>query len=68
MTKRKKIYLFMDQHGSYEYAISIKELQHKCGGRVSKMYVDSKTLGTLHTGHVIGKRWFTRYAPVEVKA
>ena len=62
-------HLFIDQHGAPVWARTVKELREKCGGgRVSKMYVDKKDGRTVHTGYVVGSRWFTRYAPVEQPA
>ncbi len=65
----KPNHLFIDQYGKPEWARTAKELREKCGGgKVSKMYVDKKDGHTVHTGYVVGRRWFTRYAPVEKPA
>ena len=47
---RKPTRLFIDQWGNRYYAQTIKELREQIPGRCGKMYVDSKTLGTLHVG------------------
>jgi hypothetical protein len=62
-------HLFIDQYGDPVWARTVKELREKCGGgRVAKMYVDKKDGRTVHCGYIVGRRWFTRYAPVEVPA
>lgn len=65
---RKPTRLFIDQWGNRYYAQTIKELREQIPGRCGKMYVDSKTLGTLHVGYVIGRHWLTEYRAVERKA
>lgn len=65
----RKLYLFVDQYGNRIQARTVKELKEQVGpGKVSKMYVDSKTKGTLHVGYVVGKRWFTQFERVERQA
>lgn len=66
-------HLWIDQYGQHIWARTVKELREKCGGgKVSKMYSD-KIAGehagrSVHSGYVVGQRWFTRYAPVEIDA
>jgi hypothetical protein len=65
----KPNHLWIDQYGKPVWARTIAELRERAGGgKVSKMYNDKKDGRTMHTGYVIGHRWFTRYAPVEVAA
>jgi hypothetical protein len=68
----KPVHLFLDQYGGRVWARTLKDLREQVPGAVSKMYVD-KTGGpfagkSVHCGYVIGERWFTRYAPVEVQS
>jgi hypothetical protein len=60
-----KTYMAIDQYGRTEHDLGPhprKELMTRCGRKhADKMYVDSKTKGTLHTGWVIAGRWFTVY-------
>lgn len=66
-------HLWIDQHGQQIWARTVSELRMKAGGgAVTKMYSD-KVAGPLaghsvHSGYVVGKRWFSRYAPVEIDA
>lgn len=53
--------LFVDQYGGKHYASSVKDLQQKIGGRVSKMYIGDG----VHVGYVVGKLWCRIYAPVQ---
>ena len=63
----KPYHIFVDQHGDLVWARTVKELREKVdGGRVGKMYVDKKDGRTVHCGYVVGRRWFSRFAPVEV--
>lgn len=65
----KPLHLWLDQYGQHIFARTVKELREKSGGgRVSKQYVDRKDGTVLHVGYVIGSRWFTRFARVEVQA
>ena len=67
--KGKPMHLWIDQWGQKECARTAKELREKVGGgRISKMYCDKKDGRTVHTGYVIGRRWFARFAPVEREA
>jgi len=62
-------HIFIDQHGDLVWARTVKELREKVGGgRVGKMYVDKKDGRTVHCGYIVGRRWFSRFAPVEVPA
>ena len=62
----KPNHLFLDQFGE---ARTVKELREKVGGgRVSTMYRDKKDGSVVRCGYVIGQRWFSRFAPVEVPA
>lgn len=64
-----KSLLFVDQYGGTVYASTVRELRQKAGGgRVAKMYQDKRDGGTVHTGYVVGRRWFTMFQPVEVPA
>lgn len=61
----RPLHLWLDQNGEVVLARTVKELREKAGGgAVSKMYRDTPK-GTIHTGYVIGRRWFMRFAPVE---
>ena len=65
----KPYHIFIDQHGDLVWARTVTELREKVGGgRVGKMYVDKKDGRTVHCGYVVGRRWFSRFAPVEVPA
>ena len=65
----KSYHIFIDQHGDLVRARTVKELREKVGGgRVGKMYVDKKDGRTVHCGYIVGRRWFSRFAPVEVPA
>ena len=65
----KPYHIFIDQHGDLVWARTVKELREKVGGgRVGKMYVDKKDGRTVHCGYVVGRRWFSRFASVEVLA
>jgi hypothetical protein len=64
----KPHHLFIDQYGEPVWARTVKELRAKAGdGRVSKMYTDKKDGRTVHSGYVVGRRWFSRFAPVEIR-
>jgi hypothetical protein len=65
----KPNHLFLDQFGEPIWARTVKELREKVGGgRVSTMYRDKKDGSVVRCGYVIGRRWFSRFAPVEVPA
>lgn len=65
--KPKPNHLWIDQYGGHVYARTVKELREKAGGgEVSKLYIDKADGSTVHCGYVIGDRWFSRYAPVEI--
>jgi hypothetical protein len=65
----KPNHLFLDQFGEPIWARTVKELRAKAGGgRVSKMYVDKRDGRTVRCGYVVGRRSFSRFAPVEVPA
>lgn len=65
----KTNYLWIDQHGEMIWAHTVKELREKAGGgAVSKQYVDKKNGGAVHNGYVVGRRWFTKFMPVELPA
>jgi hypothetical protein len=65
----KPNHLFLDQFGEPIWARTVKELREKVGGgRVSTMYVDKKDSSVVRCGYVIGRRWFSRFAAVEVPA
>ena len=62
-------HLFVDQYGAHIYANGPGELCYHCGKNrrsARRIYVDRPD-GIYHIGYAVGKRWFTRYAPVEVK-
>lgn len=65
-----KPYYWLDQYGHGLWAHSRKELIAKegSGSRVSKMYRDKADGSIVHVGYVIGTRWFTKLAPVEVQS
>ena len=66
---RKPIRLFIDQYGERIFAPTLRVLREEVGGgKISKMYRDTKSSGTLHVGYVVGRRWFTEYVAVERKA
>ncbi len=61
--------LFIDQYGQPVWAKTLAELREKAGGgRASKQYGDKKDGRTVHNGYVVGARWFTAFAPIEVEA
>jgi hypothetical protein len=65
----KPYHLFLDQFGEPIWARTVKELREKVGGgRVSTMFRDKKDGSVVRCGYVIGRRWFSRFAPVEVPA
>jgi hypothetical protein len=65
----KPNHLFIDQHGHPIWARTVKELRAKVGGgRVNKMYANKKDGRTVQCGYVVGRRWFHRFAPVELPA
>jgi hypothetical protein len=65
----KSALLYIDQYGSPVWARTVSELRDRAGGgRVSKMYCDKLDGRTVQTGYVVGKRWFSAYAPVEKPA
>ncbi len=58
--------LFIDQYSQPVWARTIKELRGKCGGgSVRKQYVDKTDGSSVHNGYVVGRRWFTMFAPIE---
>jgi hypothetical protein len=60
--------LWIDQYGQKYRARTVKELRGQIGGggsRVSKMYCDKKTGGTVQTGYVIGPHWLMGFVPWE---
>jgi hypothetical protein len=64
----KPNHLFIDQYGEPIWARTVKELRAEAGGgRVGKMYTDKKDGRTVHSGYVVGRRWFSRFAPVEIR-
>ncbi len=65
----KPYHLFLDQYGQHVWARTVKELQQKAGsGKVSRLYSDKMDGGGgVHSGYAVGRRWFTRYAPVETR-
>lgn len=67
MSKNRPYHLWIDQYGQPVWARTVKELREKCGGgRVFKIYADKKDGRTVLTGYGIGRRWFNRFAPVEI--
>lgn len=67
----KTNYLWVDQYGSHIFARTKKELREKAGYSASTkgFHVMRDTdEGPMIVGHGVGARWFTQYAPVEVKA
>ena len=57
-----KQYLAISQYGDKDIVTHpAKDLKAKYGGRVSKMYVDTKTGETKHVGYVIGSLWFSLF-------
>ena len=66
-----KTTLYIDQYGNQFRVASVKELRSKIGSggsRVSKMYVDQKSGGSIHIGYVVGKHWLTAFQRVEKQA
>lgn len=62
----RPVHLWVDQYGAHIYAPTAKALRAECGGgRLFKVYVDTKDGRTKHIGYGVGRRWFRRYAPVE---
>lgn len=69
MPKQKPMHLWLDQYGQPVWARTVTELRDKTGGgRVFKIYLDKKDGPTVHVGYGVGRRWFTRYQPVEISA
>jgi hypothetical protein len=62
----------LDQYGQHIWAKTRKDLIEQCGCRnATKQYVD-KVAGphagkTMWNGYVVGHRWFTVFAPVEIE-
>ena len=66
---QKPMHLWLDQYAQPIWARTIKELREKAGGgRVFKIYADKRNGRTVQTGYGVGRRWFTRYQPVEIPA
>ena len=64
----KPYHIFVDQHGDLVWARTVKELREKVGGgHVSTMYRDKKDGSVVRCGYVIGRRWFSRFAPVKIR-
>lgn len=64
-TKAKR--LFVDQYGNKIYAHTVKELRSKVGmggSKVSRMFISTIDGKDKHIGYVVGKQWFTMYAPI----
>ena len=62
-----KYTLFIDQYGNCWGACTVSELRDKIGGgRVSKMYCDTKAGKCYHVGYVIGHHWCKAYTPVRI--
>lgn len=60
-----KTMLYLDQWGNRYFAKTVRELREKLGGgRVSKMYRDTKDGDVVHTGYVVGAHWCEAFAPV----
>lgn len=55
--------LYIDQYGQPVWARTVRELQAKARGRLSKMYVDGNDGRTYHVGYVVGPRWFNQFTP-----
>jgi hypothetical protein len=61
---RGKFMLCIDQFGNKWRAITVKNLREQIGGgRVSRMYRDTKAGPPVHTGYVVGSHWCTAYVP-----
>jgi hypothetical protein len=60
-----KNYMAIDQYGNTEHNLGghpRKELMDRCDRKhANRMYIDSKTRGTLHIGWIVAGRWFTVY-------
>lgn len=66
---RGKSVLYIDQYGKPVWARTVAELRTKAGGgRISKQYEDRKDGRVVHTGYVVGHRWFTAFKPIELPA
>jgi hypothetical protein len=58
--------LWLDQHGQFFFARTIKEAHIAAGGgKISKVYIDTKDGRTKHIGYCIGDRWFRCFVPWE---
>ncbi len=70
------MHLWIDQHGEKIWACTRRELvaahNERYGTKthhtVAKMYMHKKDGRTVHCGYVVGDRWYSRYAPVEIEA
>ena len=60
--------LCVDQYNSTVWATTLDELREKSGHGSSpkNMYRDKKGGRTVHCGYVVGPRWFSVYAAVEI--
>ena len=57
--------LYLDQYGNKWFARTVKELRGRIGGgRVSKMYRDTKDGRPVHVGYVVGQHWCEAFQPV----
>ncbi len=66
---RGKWTLYIDQYGNKWGAHTVTALRAKIGGgRVSKLYRDSRDGGAVHVGYIVGPHWCTAYQPVELPA
>lgn len=69
-----KMMMYIDQYGMRVSASTVKELRAKVGGgRVSKMYRDTRDdatgeVGAVHVGYVVGMHWFSAYVPAAIPA
>ena len=61
---RGKLVLYINQYGSKYFARNLRELRVAVGGgRIYKMYSDTKEGESYHSGYVVGENWLTAYIP-----
>jgi hypothetical protein len=63
-----KLTLYLDQYGNKWFARTVRDLREQIGGKVSKMYVDTKDGRTMHIGYVVGRHWCEAFTPIRIPA
>lgn len=61
--------LYLDQFGNHWRAHTVRELREQIGGgRIFKMYRDTRDGGHVHVGYVVGRHWCEAFQPVRIPA